>query len=283
VRELTGDEGVPVSSDGAVAMAVVTGPVLPPKAAEVHVPQEPSIVVKDIAATARAIADEESRRRQTVRLDELNKDPAVAALYAKYEAQAASQEAPAVADAAPAPRSEPRPAPVRRADAAPLPEAEPGLDEGLPVNNNRKWVFGLIGAAAVLALLGVARATLSGDESDAPTATGVATGTTTTTAVKPAEPPARQEPGASPTGAAVPEATTRVSPSPTTPSAPPGTTREPEAKVEPKSPPKVESKVEPKPKPTPPPPPEKKAAPQATATPPKPGGTGKGIIREVPF
>jgi hypothetical protein len=170
VRELTGDINEPVSSDGAVAMALVTGPVLPPKAAEVIVAREPSIVVKDVAALARSIADEapkddEARRRQTVRLDDLRKDPGLAEMYAKYE-NAAAPEPVAAEPAAPPPSARasrpaaPKPVASRPAQSAPVPEVEIE-DESPPVNNNRKIVFGAVGVAALLAILGIAKATLS--------------------------------------------------------------------------------------------------------------------------
>jgi hypothetical protein len=286
VRELTGDEKVPVSSDGAVAMAVVTGPVLPPKAADVAVPQEPSIVVKDIAATARAIADEEAarkrsdedRRRQTVRLDDLRKDPGLAEMYAKYDAPAA----------APAPVIEPAPAPPSRraAVAAPIPEVE---DEPPPANNNRKIVFGAVGVAALIAVLGIAKATLSDKDDPLPTPPGTTEAATRQTST----------PGASLTGTTAPDSaapredTTATAAHADPPAKPTATTPAPSPADPPAAParkdaPKKEDRPreEPKPKaatpPPPPPPPQQPPPPAADKK--KPAGKGAGgIVRDAPF
>lgn len=228
VRELNGDEGQ-VSSNGAVAMAVVSAPVLPPKASEVSVRGEPSIVVQDLASVARAVTEEdaEARRRQTIRVDDLRNDPSVAAMYAKYESENAPPPAPKpsapVAAGAPARASVSSPPPpvrsVSRAVEAPLPE------DTLPVNSNRKIVFGAVGAAALLVVLGVAKAALSGKDDPAPTPP-VATATATTTDKAAAD---KNNQGASATGTvapavtaatANPTTTTTAAPSPTLPTKP---------------------------------------------------------------
>ncbi|MCS6899346.1 MAG: hypothetical protein RMJ98_06685 [Myxococcales bacterium] len=181
VRELTGDEKVPVSSDGAVAMAVVTRPVLPPKAADIVIPQEPSIVVKDIAATARAITEEESfrkrdeeeRRRRTVRLEDLRKDPGLAEMYARYDTGAKSTSAveatPAVEPSlppvsAPAVKPASKPSSWQAADPLPAREVAPR-----PVNHHRRIVLGAVGGVVLIALLGIARATFLDKEEPLPT------------------------------------------------------------------------------------------------------------------
>lgn len=302
VRELTGDVNEPVSSDGAVAMALVTGPVLPPKAAEVIVAREPSIVVKDVAAMARAIADEpppskqddEARRRQTVRLDDLRKDPALEEMYAKYEKGAPS--APVAAEpAAPPPSARaskpaaPKPVVSRPVQSAPVPEVE-REDESLPVNNNRKIVFGAVGVAALLAILGIAKATLSDKDDGFPPAGSEATTKQTGT------------PGASPVGttphdatnphdAPTAHATNHDPPAKPTTDPPAKPTADPAAKPTaaahaapadlPATPPKKDTKAvkaatpPPAPPPAPPPPATDKKKPATKG--------GGGIVRDAPF
>lgn len=292
VRELTGDINEPVSSDGAVAMALVTGPVLPPKAAEVIVAREPSIVVRDVAALARSIADEapskqddEARRRQTVRLDDLRKDPALEEMYAKYEKGAAP--APVAAEpTAPPPSARaskpPAPKPVvsRPVQSAPIPEVETE-DEPLPVNNNRKIVFGAVGVAALLAILGIAKATLSDkDDGFPPSGSEAATkqtstpgaspvGTTPHDTTSPHDAPTahatNHDPPAKPTAADPPPKPMATAPATTAPA-----TNPPAA-----DPPKKDTKAVKvaAPPPAPPPATDKK----------KPAGKGGGIVRDVPF
>jgi hypothetical protein len=254
--------------------------VLPPKAADVAVPQEPSIVVKDIAATARAIADEEAtrkrsdedRRRQTVRLDDLRKDPGLAEMYAKYDAPAT----------APAPVAEPAPAPPSRraAVAAPIPEVE---DELPPANNNRKIVFGAVGVAALIAVLGIAKATLSDKDDPLPAPAGTTEAATRQTS----------SPGASPIGTTAPDSTAPREDTPTStahadpPARPTSTTPTPSTTDPPAAParkdaPKKEERPREEPKPKAAPPPQQPPPQAADKKKPTGKGTG-GIVRDVPF
>lgn len=296
VRELTGEEKMPVSSDGAVAMAVVTGPVVPRKAAEVTVPQEPSIVVKDVAAAARAVADEdtrrqeeEQRRRQTVRLDDLRKDPALAEMYAKYENTGGAAPEPEPAKPTPA---KPAPTPVKATPTAPDPRVErraaplpePEEEVALPTNNNRKIVFGAVGVAALIALLGIAKATLSPDKDDSLPTPPVATATKT--APEPTADTTSKQ-GASAVGAATPDTTATnadttaaatAAPTPAKTPTPPSTASDPPAAV-----PKKDTKVEPKAKAVAPPPPAQTSTPAPPPADKKKPATKGGIIRDVPF
>lgn len=281
VRELTGEEKGPVSSDGSVAMAVTGGPVLPPKAAEVTVPQEPSIVVKDVVATAHAVANEESRRkeeeqrrRQTVRLGDIRKDPALAEMYAKYESVAIAEAAEAKASAVS--KGE------RRNLSAPLPVAEDSeIDTVFPdTTKNRKIVFGVLGIAVLLMLVGIVKATLSPDqqepsptaETSQPASTKVESATT-----KETEPKAKEEqPQAAPpnTTAEHKAAATVETTQPKATANPPVVLPTPPAATS-----KKEIKTENK---------ATKASPPTHTSPPSPAGKPAtkgqgGIIRDVPF
>ena len=218
--DLAGDEAPQISSDGSVALAVVTGPVAVPKASNVsRQPDEPSIVVNDVATMARELAAEmrtqeesDSRRRQTVRAD----DPALAGLQQQYEQQqeAARQQAAQQKATQPANRalraartiapSAGLTSSMVRAAAAPLPSASTGddIDEAAfaPPKKNRLIVFGVLGVAGLVALLGVVKVALSGDEP----ASGLPT--TTATEAKPADK------GTAPTDATATATTTTTAP-----------------------------------------------------------------------
>jgi hypothetical protein len=167
-----------LSSDGAAAMALSSGPVLPPKPSGVVVNEEPSVVLSDptsevmkaIAAATAATAtpapapavskpedDLDARRRKTIKLDPVKVEQMSAALQAKRAAEKAASEAPIELAAAPR---------VARpgATTAPVPTAAEDESFEMPRRSNRSLVIGIVSVVAVLGLLGVARTMFQSDD-----------------------------------------------------------------------------------------------------------------------
>ncbi len=273
-----------LSSDGAAAMALSSGPVLPPKPSGVVVNEEPSVVLRDTASEAKlAIAavatptpapaaaeksteELDARRRKTVKLDAHKVEQMSAELQAKRAAEAAKAPEP-VLELAASPRAA-RPG----ATSAPAPiMAEDDFEP--PRRSNRSLVIGIVSVVAVIGLLGVAKTMLGGDEAaDGPAKTATTTPNATGQA---------PNPGAAVTATG---ATTTTLPQPTAtpdarPTADPTTT--PTAKKA-ATPPVVQQGVAPvvpvTPKPVAPVPDDKGAKKPST-----PAATKGSIVRDVPF
>jgi hypothetical protein len=169
-----GDVPEPTSSNGEAAVAIATGPKLPPKPLDVAVTQEPSIIV------AEADPNDGSRRRETVRLDALKFDPETAEMYAKRErderAKAAKAAQSKVARTQRIIREPGKPIAL-----APVPSVTPDDDDVYPPRkNNRAIVIGAVAFAGLIMVLGLVKA-MSGKEDEPPTDTASATATSTST------------------------------------------------------------------------------------------------------